>query len=149
MNDLITLQERGTRFSTFVKAQSDLIPEGRLSWDRGGCWTLAEAVRLWLGPQVTLWMLAGPKSEPHHVIAKIGEYFLDARGFQTEAKLLSTWAKNHPSEPLALLPFDTLRAQENDLDLGELAAQILSRRLLRLMSRKKVTLGLEAASLSL
>jgi hypothetical protein len=127
----------GWQFASFVKEQRDLIPEGRLTWDRGGCWTLAQAVRLWLGPQVELWMLADARNAPHHVIAKIGDSFLDVRGAQTETRLLDVWAKQHPQEPLTLIPFDPARAQANDLYLDADAARKLVRRLQRAIGTRQ------------
>lgn len=135
-----SLDQHSLQLVLFLREQRDLIPDGRYTWDRGGCWTLAEGIRLWLGDSCELWALADAKGAPHHVVAKAGDLFLDVRGPQSEARLRDTWAKHHPAEPLYLVPFSPSQAEANDLYLEPRSARTLARRLAKVIPRSQVLL---------
>lgn len=76
-------------------------------WLCGGCWKLAHAILLWLGAQhVELWAVAEFDLQ-HHVVAKLGKYFLDGDGLADKKELINRTAREmlvHP-EILDIVPF--------------------------------------------
>lgn len=76
------------------------------SWTQGGCWVLAEAIKKWVGPRAALYCVRGTQNFvyestataeekrpiPHHVLARIGGYYLDADGIDLgPERVLNTW----------------------------------------------------------
>lgn len=71
------------------------------SWTQGGCWVLAEAIKKWVGPRAALYCVRGIEwgryeggSVPHHVVARIGGYYLDADGIDLGSeRIRDTWSR--------------------------------------------------------
>ena len=88
---------------------------GEGGWFQGGCWTLAEAVRGWMGRKARLFSIHDlslrkyqtkdlPASTLLHVVIRIGDCYIDADGAWTRDGLLREWSRS--GRKLVLRPFD-------------------------------------------
>jgi hypothetical protein len=59
------------------------------TWTEGECWNLAEALVQWIGPGAGLAVVFVDPLEPEHVVARVGDLYLDGDGVSTEEQLLA------------------------------------------------------------
>lgn len=79
-------------------------------WLAGGCWKLAHAIWLWLGDDnVELWALSDKNQGIQHIVAKLGDYYLDGDGLADETEIIhrfiADWPFSFEEENLYLEPF--------------------------------------------
>jgi hypothetical protein len=60
----------------------------RLTWNAGGCWILAEAVKKWIGPGAELFAIGTVRVPVHHVVVRVGDTYIDGDGAQSRTELL-------------------------------------------------------------
>jgi hypothetical protein len=86
------------------------------TWNQGGCWVLAEALRRVLGDDAELWAVMtarGPSSGfVQHVVVKWHGKFYDADGESTERALLLRWRDEELLADPYLEPFEESRTSE-------------------------------------
>jgi len=87
------------------------------SWTQGGCWVLAEAIKKWVGPRAAPYVLLGQqesgrrgspllKMMGHHVVARVGDYYLDADGIDRgPERLINTWTEVEGLQNVSLKTF--------------------------------------------
>lgn len=59
------------------------------TWQAGGCWILAEALRRLLGAKARLKMVSSDASKCEHVVVQVGALFIHASGVMSEGELLT------------------------------------------------------------
>jgi hypothetical protein len=109
----------------------DLLPDA--GWNDGGCGILANALVAWVGEDMAeRWaVVSSGDGVAHHVVCRVGDWYLDADGASTAPELLARWRPVFGSDGSRLLA----------IALGSLdAARILhdeplSRRLAALLVR--------------
>ena len=86
------------------------------TWNQGGCWVLAEALRRVLGDDAELWAVMtarGPsRGFVQHVVVKWHGKFYDADGESTERALLLRWRDEELLAEPYLEPFEESRTTE-------------------------------------
>lgn len=80
-------------------------------WLDGGCWTLAEAIKLWR-PDAELMIVASSRCRAEHVVARCGQLFVDGDGVAGERALLFKMRRFERVPDPHLVDFDRARITE-------------------------------------
>lgn len=86
------------------------------SWMQGGCWFLAEAIRLYLGPDKAQLAVVTSQGAATHVVVAYRGQFIDAEGVQSEAQLLR---RMREEERVAFPRIERFRADMPNLRAGD------------------------------
>ena len=119
-----TVSQFGSRLKRLLEtdeAYTILGPEG--TWQAGGCWLLAEAVRKVLGPQAKLFAVLSErgllsKHVVEHVVVEFDGKYIDADGAFTKEQLLEKMRKQEFVYNPRVVPFSNRlkkQAKENEL----------------------------------
>lgn len=68
------------------------------SWTQGGCWTLAQALREWIGPRAAMYCVRGRQRgreiQIHHVLVRVGDFYIDGEGIDRRpGRVKKTWTR--------------------------------------------------------
>lgn len=104
----------GRMLRRMLNDQTGLLREG--SWVAGGCWTLAEALRIWSGQRLDLHMVVA-EGIPQHVVASFdaaeyGAVHLDGDGMASSAELLLRMRRLEKLPDPAIAVFDAALAED-------------------------------------
>lgn len=74
-------------------------------WLDGGCLPLAQALIVWLGSEAELWTVRDGSGRAQHVLARLGDWYLDGDGISSATVLLSRWRRLERIVSPRLTPF--------------------------------------------
>jgi hypothetical protein len=98
----MTIQQFGRHLKTLASLpEVESLAKG--GWEFGGCWTLAEAVKKFIGPKAKLYAIRSDGVNIQHVVVKYGTFYIDFNGAQTKAQLMKNIDQSF--EDPELVPF--------------------------------------------
>lgn len=96
-------------------------------WLDGGCLPLAQALVVWLGPQTRLWAVRDSSGRAQHVVARLGDTYLDGDGVSSANTLLERWERLERIAAPTLTSFEVGEAETAGIFVSpELAASVLT-----------------------
>lgn len=98
----MTVQQFGRKLKKLV-ARPEIAALAKGEWEFGGCWTLAEAVKEFIGPKAKLYAIRSDGVNIQHVVVKYGASYIDFNGAQTKAQLMESIDQS--LEDPELIPF--------------------------------------------
>lgn len=98
----MTVQQFGRKLKKIV-ARPEIASLAKGEWEFGGCWTLAEAVKEFIGQKAKLYAIRSDGVNIQHVVVKYGTSYIDFNGAQTKAELMKNIDQS--LEDPVLIPF--------------------------------------------
>jgi hypothetical protein len=90
-----------------------------VSWNSGGCWILAEALRRFIGDQATIVAIADDRCQHQHIVVKVGNLYYDADGESNEGRLLHRWMDYERLRNPRIVGFDPELAADLEIPCEE------------------------------